>query len=342
MVTKNVAGIDYHERVLQVAVQSMDGCKYSTMRCRNDVEEVVRFISSVGGAERVALEACTGSAKFADELRAASGWKTQLCHPGYVQRMKNNPDKSDKSDAYLICDLTRVNYLPEVWLAPPQIRDLRTLVRYREHLVQGRKTVKIKLRALLRNERIRIGEVRLRSKRGVEALRQAICKFPEHGRWVFEDLLQELGHAGEKVRRCEARFAQVAANDWLVRQLMEESGVGLITAVVIRAEIGTFTRFRKGKQLAKFCGLSPCNVSSAEKQADSGLIQAGNSVLKRCLIQAGHVLCRHHPRWKELRARLLSAGKPYSVMLAAVVNRWLRELFHRMVAFETSGNRVAA
>ena len=49
--------------------------------------------------------------------------------------MEANPDKSDKSDADLVCDLNRVGYLPEVWLAPEWIRDLRAVVRYRQQLV---------------------------------------------------------------------------------------------------------------------------------------------------------------------------------------------------------------
>ena len=76
-------------------------------------------------------EACNGSATFLDQLHLRTGWPVRLCHPGYAQRMRANPDKIDKSDGELIADLTRVGYLPEVWLAPAAIRDLRALVRYR-------------------------------------------------------------------------------------------------------------------------------------------------------------------------------------------------------------------
>ena len=54
-------------------------------------------------------------------------------HPGYVARMKRSPDKSDLSDAHLLADLTRVNYLPKVWLVPQAIRVLRRLMRHRGH-----------------------------------------------------------------------------------------------------------------------------------------------------------------------------------------------------------------
>ncbi|MCH8046060.1 MAG: hypothetical protein IID44_20290 [Planctomycetes bacterium] len=47
--------------------------------------------------------------------------------------MKRSPDKSDLSDAHLLADLTRVNYLPKVWLVPQAIRVLRRLMRHRGH-----------------------------------------------------------------------------------------------------------------------------------------------------------------------------------------------------------------
>ncbi|MFM9089489.1 MAG: hypothetical protein ACKOPT_15400, partial [Cyanobium sp.] len=50
--------------------------------------------------------------------------------------MRHNPDKTDKSDGFLLSDLNRVGYLPEVWLAPEEIQDLRTMVRYRKLLAR--------------------------------------------------------------------------------------------------------------------------------------------------------------------------------------------------------------
>ena len=76
--------------------------------------------------------------------------------------------------------------------------------------------------------------------------------------------------------------------------------MGLITAATIRAEVGRFDRFTTGKQLARFCGLSPRNASSGQRQADAGLIKAGNPQLRATLIEAAHRLIRFDPRWASL------------------------------------------
>ena len=92
-------------------------------------------------------------------------------------------------------------------------------------------------------------------------------------------------------------LAEQTTNDPLVQKLMTLAGIGLITAVTLRAEIGRFDRFRTGKQLARFCGLTPRNASSGQKQADAGLIKAGNPQLRTVLVEAAHRLMRHDQRW---------------------------------------------
>ena len=103
-----------------------------------------------------------------------------------------------------------------------------------------------------------------------------------------------------------------------------------MTAWTIRAEIGHFDRFRTGKQLARFCGLSPRNASSGQRQADAGLIRAASPALRAVLIEAAHRLVRYDPSWQKFAQRLRTAGKPGSLVAAAVANRWMRRLYPEM------------
>ena len=80
---------------------------------------LIKSLSSRHGVpQRIAIEACCGAADLAEEL--ATQWRlpVQLAHPGYVNRMKQSPDKTDFGDARLLADLARVDYLPAVWFAP--------------------------------------------------------------------------------------------------------------------------------------------------------------------------------------------------------------------------------
>ena len=108
------------------------------------------------------------------------------------------------------------------------------------------------------------------------------------------------------------------------------SGIGPVTAWTIRAEISRFDRFRHGKQLARFCGLSPRHASSGLRQADAGLVRAGHGPLHAVLIEAGHRLMRFDPRWPMFAAHQRRAGQATNVIVAAVANRWIRWLYHQM------------
>ncbi len=114
-----------------------------------------------------------------------------------------------------------------------------------------------------------------------------------------------------------------------------------MTAYVLRAEIGRFDRFTTGKQMARYCGLSPRNASSGQRQADAGLIKAGNEHLRATIIEAAHRLVRFDPRWKALAATMRQAGKPACLIVAAVANRWIRWLFHQVSGGAITLKKVA-
>ncbi len=65
--------------------------------------------------------------------------------------------------------------------------------------------------------------------------------------------------------------------------------------------------------------------------ADAGLIRAGNPQLRAVLIELGQRLVhRTDGRWFALAVKLRRTGKKTNVVVAAVVNRWVRSLYHQM------------
>lgn len=334
-------GLDVHKNSVQVCVVDALGRVKSNRRVENDVAAIVGAASCCGPVHGVALECGTGVAALADALIQRTGWPVHLCHPGYVRRMRQNPDKTDLSDAHLLADLVRVGYLPRVWLAPPAVRDLRTAVRYRQQIVDRLRNTKLRIRALLRDHRVPDVPRWLWTQAGLEWLRN-LRSLPPWATWVLENHVEELLTDVQRLARVTARLREVAAQDPWVRSLLTQPGIGLVTACVLRAEIGHVQRFRNAKQLARFCGLSPCNASSGERQADAGLVRGCSRLLRATLIEAAHRLSLHQPRWKEFKAQLKARGKAGSVIAAAIANRWVRGLFHELQALETPAVLAAA
>lgn len=323
-------GLDYHQDSVQVCVLDQEGVQLCNRAVDNDADIIEQFATKYGPPQRIAVEACCGAADLAEELVTTRGLPVQLAHPGYVNRMKRSPDKTDLGDAQLLADLVRVNYLPKVWLAPQGIRELRRLVRHRAQLVCRRKDVKLRIRGLLRENRLKYTGARPWTNLWMLWLREH-ADLSDSDRWLLDDHLEELTSLDRRIAMVEAKIRAETKDDPVVATLMELSGVGLVTAVTMRAEIGRFDRFDTGKQLARFCGVTPRNASSGARQADAGLIKAGNSELRRVLTQLAHRLIhRVKGKWAELATRMLARGKPKNVVVAAIANRWVRWLHHEL------------
>lgn len=327
-------GLDYHQDQLQLCVIDHAAHVRVNRSCGNDAAAVAGLLRGCGSDVRaVAIEACCGAAAFGEQLASLGDWRVELAHAGYVAKLKQSPDKTDFSDARLLADLTRVGYLPRVWLPPAHVRDLRQLVGHRQRLVDRRRALKLQAGAVLREQRVKLDGPRW-GKQWTASARDN-DRLSEQARWIVNDLLDEIVHAGAKIAAVELRLRQATTGDApigpLVTKLRTIEGVGDVTAWMLAAWIGRFDRFKNGKQLSRYCGLSPRNVSSGNRTADAGLINAANKQLRAVLIQAGHRLVRTDRRWSALAARLLARGKPKNVAVAAVANRWVRSMHHRMV-----------
>jgi transposase len=297
----------------------------------NDCDELFRLVHPLGRVQRVGIEACCGAADLGEELVDRLGWSVSLGHPAYIARMKSSPDKSDFSDGRLLADLTRVGYLPHVWLAPASIRELRQLVNHRQRLVDRGRALKLQVGAVLREQRVKIPKDRgSRWSKAWTASVRDNDQLSKHGQWIVNDLLDELVHNSGKIKAAEAKLREAAEGDRVIVKLMEQPGVGEVTAWVLRACIGEFSRFKTAKQLSRYCGLSPCNASSGNKVADAGLIDGCNKMLRMTIVQAAHRLIRTVQRWSKLAESLKKRGKPACVIVGAVGNRWMRNLHHAM------------
>ena len=326
-------GLDYHQDSIQVCVLNQQGDVLLNRSAANDCQELDRLIRPTGVVQRVGIEACCGAADLGEELVDRFGWNVSLGHPAYIARMKSSPDKSDFSDGRLLADLTRVGYLPHVWLAPANIRELRQLVNHRQRLVDHARNLKLQVGAILREQRVKIDK-----ENGTRWTKKwtAVVRDNDHlskqARWIVNDLLDDIVYTQNKITKAEGHLREATADDPVIEKLMKQPGIGEVTAWVLRAWIGDFSRFKNAKQLSRYCGMSPCNASSGNKVADAGLIDGCNKMLRMTIVQAAHRLIRTNKRWSNLAQSLRARGKPPCVIVGAVGNRWVRTLHHAMKA----------
>ena len=146
---RQFVGIDLHRRRSVIVRMTPEGERLgSPVRVDNDPVELARLVASWGESPEVVLEAAYGWYWAADTL-AELGAHVHLAHPLGVKMFALRRVKNDQRDAADLADLLRMGRLPEAWIAPPEIRELREISRYRHQLVKARTSCKDQVHGVL-------------------------------------------------------------------------------------------------------------------------------------------------------------------------------------------------
>src|SRR5213083_771415 len=141
-------GIDLHRSRSQIAVLDQQGGELLSRRIANDREIFLELLHGLGDDVQVALEATYGWEWLADLLEDA-GFELHLAHPLRTRAIAAARVKTDAVDATTLAQLLRAGLLPEAYIAPRELRDVRELLRHRVTLVAMRSALKNRVHAIL-------------------------------------------------------------------------------------------------------------------------------------------------------------------------------------------------
>ena len=141
-------GIDLHRRRSVIVRMTPEGEVLETVRVDNDPVALSLELAKAGPDPEVVLEATYGRSWAADLLQAC-GARVHLAHPLGSRCSATSGPETDARDSTNLAELLRMGRLPEAWLAPPAVRELRELVRYRAKLVALRSGLKAQVHAVL-------------------------------------------------------------------------------------------------------------------------------------------------------------------------------------------------
>ena len=246
-------GIDVHRKRSQVAVIDQDGQVLANRNVNNGVTPILSVIGGLPPGTPAAFEAAFGWGWLL-ELLEDYGFEPHLVHPLQCKAIASARLKNDKVDAAILAQLLRADLLPEAWIAPPEVRQLRALLRHRAQLVRLRTLLQNRIHAVLADH----GHDRPAgcwSGPGREWL--ASLDLPAVSAEVVSDALGLTGALESVTGRLDAEVRSHARSDPRVKILTQLPGVGPFTALVLLAEIGDITRFASARKLASWAGLTP-------------------------------------------------------------------------------------
>jgi len=240
--------------------------------------------------------------------------------------------KNDKVDARKIADLLRCDLLPECYMAPSTVRELRRVLRYRNLVVRQATRMKNRIAGLLMETGTLYNKERL------------------HGKAYFSELLGSLRETPAsvvellKLSRAQLEFF-ATIQQRLVKGLHADAGlrerverlqsirsVGEILALTCALEIGEVKRFPSIADAVSYCGLTSAQHNSAGKEHREPISKLRNKHLQTILIEAAKLAPRYNPQLAAVHERELKRGNRNQATLAVA-----RKLVAYLMAVDKSG-----
>jgi transposase len=280
------------------------------------------LIGDLPSGTPVAFEAAFGWSWLADLLEDY-GFEAHLVHPLRCKAIASARLKNDKVDAAILAQLLRADLLPEAWIAPAKVRQLRAVLRHRISLVRLGTQLRNRIHAVAADH----GYDRPASYwTGPGRGWLAELDLPATSREIVTDCLAVIDALAVLTDRLDGELHQHAKADPRVKALRTLPGVGEFTALVMVAEIGDITRFPNARKLASWAGLTP-TVRGSDLKVRHGHISKQGSVWLRWALNQAAQTAKRSP---EFAATYSSIAKRRGKKIAtiAVARKLLTRAWH--------------
>jgi len=284
-----IIGCDFHSRFQQIAMVDTETGELVEHRLDHSNGETQKFYADLQKPVRVGMEA-TGYAQWFEQMLAKLGHELWVGDAAEIRAAMVRKQKTDKRDAQHILDLLVANRFPRIWIPSPAERDLRQLLRHRHKMVSLRTSVRNQLHALAMGQGV-YRRRKLWAARGRTEL-DALVLEPWSSR-RREELLALLDRLDASLPELDRAVAKEAEQRPAARCLMEQPGVGPVTALMMVLTIGPVERFRGSKQVVSYLGLNPRESSSGGRQRLGGISKQGNSMARFLLVEAAQTASRY-------------------------------------------------
>jgi len=349
MVNFIFAGCDLHEQTLVIRIglgQEPSYRKtYSNGRAGQEklIADLKKESQKHGGVPIVFGYEASGQGFVLYDRMVEAGIECHVLAPTKMEAsVKQRRNKNDDRDAERILKRLRAyklagEDLPSVWVPDPQTRDDREIVRTREDLGNKLSSVKAQVRCLL--QRHGIEKPAVVGKAWTKTYRQWLERISQDGqkgkglRTALISLLQQ-GHQLEleivQLDQAVEQLSQQPHRKAVVDALDQEVGVGRLTATAYAVELGDFTRFRRGRQVGAYWGLSPSSDESGEVGDRKGHItRQGSARIRKLLCQSTWYRAKSDPQVRAVYDRLVSRNpKKKKIAVVACMRRLAVRLWH--------------
>ena len=338
-------GMDTHKKSISVAAQIPGRKEPLQWTVVNEAQAVKRFAKKLlrlaPGEVRCCYEAGPCGFVLKRQLEAAGPIVCEVIAPSLVPRKPGDHVKTDARDARKLLEYFVAGLLTEV-LPPTQAEEnVRDMCRCRDDLRQDQMRGRHRMSKWLLKRGITYGQGKtwgskhlqwLQAMRFEDAIEQA----------VFDDYLVCIEQAAERKKGLDGRLeeiAQLPQYRTAVASLRCFHGIDTVSAVIWVSELYAFERFKSPRGLMSFLGLVPSEESSGDRTKRGAITKAGNSLVRRILVEAAWHY-RHRPLAGPALKRRRKGQDPRVIAIADKAHQRLARRYSRLEARGKAKNKV--
>jgi transposase len=325
-------GLDIAKSVFQV--HGVDGDGAVVVRRRVSRAKVLEFFEALPSC-LIGIEACPSAHYWSRRLQAL-GHTVRLMPPSYVKAYLKR-GKNDANDAAAICEAVTRPSMRFVPIKSEQQQSGLMLHRSRQLLVRQRTM----LSNAIRGHMAELGIISAKGRKGTAELIKIIGnvdddRVPAAARFSLDILGHQLAALATEIAAIEQRIRAWHRSCEESRRLEGIPGVGPIVATALVAEVGDWTAFSSGRNLAAWIGLVPRQHSTGGKSRLGGISKQGNRYLRWLLVAGAMAVIRYarqHGTKRLWLARILER-RPPKLAAVALANKIARMAWAIMVRKE--------
>jgi transposase len=261
-----------------------------------DLEE--RLKKKLLASDRVVIESTTNAWHVYDLLEPLVE-RVVVANPIKVKQIATARVKTDIRDTLILARLLAANLIPEVWVPPPHVREMRQLLSQRRQLVETHTQIINRMHSAAHRHHLKHERGKRFNEKTTGWQRDKTLSSLEQFQLELE--MENLKYIEKQIGRISEKAAKMShQKPWAesMTYLIQLPGFGMITAMTVLSAIGDIHRFETPKHLASYSGLTPGLEQSGTKNRGKGITKEGRRELRWALVEAAQMAVKSDPLLK--------------------------------------------
>jgi transposase len=282
--------------------------------------------------DAVVIETTTNVWDIYDTVQPLVGHAV-VAHAGAVRQIAEARVKTDKEDVKRLIRLLIADIIPEVWVPPVEVRELRGMISYRNRLVKTSTMIRNRLQSLIHRHNLILPKGMLRDKGWWDVQQvSALEKIQIRQELAMLDEMEK--HKGE----VDAELGRQSLGEIWGKQamrLLQLSGFGVVITMTVLSAVGDVSRFESAKKLVGYSGLGAGVHDSGKEHIEKRITKSGRKELRWAMVEAAWRAIRISPYWKEQYEKYLRRMRKPNQAIVVIARKLLVVVWHVLTKEET-------